>query len=100
MPSFRGIYCLLHQAELFYSQRSGGSLLRTVLTVPEEATLRLKLLEANGENSGVISTPQRGQVSSWSATNRFLIPSPGISIRISGDGSQESVYLLHSLGKF
>ena len=31
-PRLRGIYCLLHQAELFCSQGSGGSLLGPALT--------------------------------------------------------------------
>ena len=44
MPRLRGIYCLLHHADLFYSQGPGGSLLGPALTaLPwQQPQLRLK----------------------------------------------------------
>ena len=44
MPRLRGIYCLLHHADLFYSQGPGGSLLDPALTAHpwKQPQLRLK----------------------------------------------------------
>lgn len=44
MPRLRGIYCLLHHAELFYSQGPGGRLLGPALTAHpwKQPQLRLK----------------------------------------------------------